>query len=152
MAKGQPFMGREPQKAPDPNVVSTRVKHRVNRKKGTLDPLSRDEKMLCALRKALASKSGLPESAESRYHIDGDKLYVSRRGGGVQTKPGEPTTYTATGRFRMGMIHGDRASFRVAKFNITYRDVRDDRGLPDVDFIEPTTIDFLPKGTPVVPS
>ncbi len=135
----------------DANLISSKVARKVNKRKGELNTLSRDEKMLCALRKALASKSGLAEALNARYYISGEQVYVTSRGGGAQTKKNEPTTYTASGRFKLGMAYKDSVSYRMAQFSITFRDSRDDRGLPDVDFIEPTTIDLLPKSATLVP-
>lgn len=152
MRKRVPFFGKKKSEKADPNMVSTKVTRKVNKKKGRLNQLTADEKMLCAIRKALASKSGLAEAGNARYYVSGDELYVLSRGGGVQTKKDEPTTYTARGRFKLGMVHDANCCFRIAEFNITFKDTVDERGIPDVDFLEPTTIDLLPKGAKLAPA
>jgi hypothetical protein len=35
------------------------------------------------------------------------------------------------------------------EFSLRFRDVVDDRGLADVEFMDPTVIDELPRGTPI---
>jgi len=152
MQKKEAFFGREPTTPRDPNLISTKIPRMVKRSEGKLNELGRDHKMLCALRKALASRSGLTETQCARYYISGADVYVTHRGGGVQTKEGEPTTYTARGRFKLGVAHSDCCMYRMAEFNVTYKDTLDDRGLPDVAFVDPTTIDLLPKGASLTPS
>ncbi|KKM62047.1 hypothetical protein LCGC14_1525600 [marine sediment metagenome] len=153
MARKEAFMGRDGAETKDQNMISVMVKRTVNKKgpeRGTLEPLSRDEKMLCALRKALANKSGLEETLGARYYIAGDGLYVTGRGGGAHAR-GQAGSYTATGRFKLGIVVKDRAAFRIAKFSITYKDVEDDRGIADVDYVDPTIIDLLPKNASLIP-
>jgi hypothetical protein len=152
MQKKEAFLGRKSTKPRDPNLVSTKIPRKVQKKAGKLNELNRDHKMLCAIRKALASRSGLVETQCDRYYISGGEVYVTHRGGGVQTKKGEPTTYTARGRFKLGVAHADCVAYRIAEFNVTYKDTLDDRGLPDVAFVDPTTIDLLPKGASLTPS
>ena len=115
MSKRESFIGRSEPATADPNLISGTVKRKLNRKgrkRGTLDPLSRDEKMLCALRKALADKSGLEETGGARYYIADNQVYITNRGGNAEGNGG----YTAKGRFKLGSINGDTAGFRMAQF------------------------------------
>lgn len=152
MARKESFMKPPADDAGDPNLIPATVKRRVDRRAGKLNELNRDEKMLCALRKALSSKSGLEEMKNARYFISSENVYVMSRGGGAQAKEGELSTYTASGRFKMGIIYPKSTAYRMAQFSITYRDTVDDRGLPDVKWIEPTTIDWLPTRAQLVPA
>ena len=51
-------------------VIPATVSFRHNKKKGLIDPLSAQEKMLCALRKVLTSMS---DRGEGRYYIANNK-------------------------------------------------------------------------------
>jgi hypothetical protein len=143
----QPFLGPSQAPAADPNLISTTVTRKLNRRKGELNKLSRDEKLLCALRKALSSKSG----ADASYYIVDEGVYVTRRGGGVPARSGEAVSYTASGRFKMGAIQEEKVAFSMVEFNLTYRDTVDEHGMLDIEFSEPSTIKELPGRASLVP-
>jgi len=152
MARKESFIGPSNKQAVgDPNLISTRIPRNVDKRKGKLNALTADNKMRSAIGKALSMKSGLDDPDGASYFISGDKMYVTARGGGVQTKKGEKTTYSASGRFILGKAFKDHVCYFTAEFSITFRDTVDDLGLPDVAVVEPTTIDILPKGTPITP-
>jgi len=143
----QPFLGPSQTPVADPNLISTTVSRKLNRRKGELNKLNRDEKLLCALRKALATKS----NSEASYYIVDDGVYVARRGGGVPARSGEAVSYTASGRFKMGAIGAEKVAFSMVEFDLTYRDVVDEHGMLDIEFSEPSTIKALPGRASLVP-
>jgi hypothetical protein len=64
------------------------------------------------------------------------------------SRPGAAQTYFGKGRCKIGVAHKDGSvSFRVIEFSITFRDTSDERGLADVDYLDPTTVDKLPPDT-----
>lgn len=152
MARKESFIGRDTSPIQDPNLISAKVKRKVNKREASLNVLTRDEKMLCAIRKALAAKSGMAEQLGARFYIADNQVYVTRREGGIQSRDGEASTYSAAGRFKLGICREHDAAFRVVQFDITYKDTTDDRGIADVVFVDPTTIDILPKSTSIIPS
>lgn len=148
MRKKKSFLSNTGGEPDNPNVIKTTVKQKLDKRKGKLNELTRDEKLIRALRLALSSKSG--ELGGARYYLDGDQVYVQSRGGGAQSKPGEMVTYTASGRMRIGAAHPKHAAFHIAEFRITYRDVLDERGIPSVAFIDPTVITLLPSNSKLI--
>jgi hypothetical protein len=134
--------------APTATVIPATVNHRLNKKDRKLDELAPQEKMICALRKALVKLSDGSDGC--RYFIANNQVMLISAPTASSVKPGQARTYTAKGRCRLGVCHPEgHASSRVIEFSITFRDVMDDRGLADVEYIDPTTIDELPRGTPL---
>lgn len=137
--------------APSDNVIAATVRHRIDKRAEKLAELTPNEKMLCALRKVLV-KLGDEDAAGCRYYITDNRVHLIRPPVSTVGKAGDAQTYTAQGRCRLGVIHKlGHISTKVIEFNLTFRDVIDDRGLADLIFIEPTTIDELPANT-VMPS
>jgi len=135
-------------KAPTTNVIPATVNYRLDKKAKALVELSPSEKMLCALRKALTKMSDA--SGGCRYYIANNKVQVLAAPAAPAGKAGDSRTFSARGRCRLGVCHpGGHASSMLVEFTITFRETFDDRGLPDVEFIDPTTIDELPRGTPI---
>lgn len=130
------------------NVIPATVNFRINKKKGRLHPLTPEEKMLCALRKVLAAMSDKNDHG-CRYYIDNNRVQLTKRPVAT-TVEGKPSTYTASGRCKLGVCHPEgHKSSRIIEFRISFRDVKDERGLEDVQFFDPTTIDELPRSTPI---
>lgn len=128
-------------------VIPATVSFRHNRRKGLIEPLSAKEKMLCALRKVLTAMS---DRGDGRYYIANNKVELTKAPTTTAGKEGEPQSYHATGRCKVGICNeNDTVSFAFIEFGISYRDVKDDRGLADVEYFDPTTIDRLPKNTPI---
>jgi len=118
----------------------------AKKKKGELRKLSADEKMLCALRKVLAQMSN--DGAGTRYFIDGAQVRVLNRTDSEGAKAGEPSTYHRQGTCRLGLAHKTgEASYKMASFEVSYRDTVDTLGLPDVTYFDPTSIEELPAGS-----
>jgi len=136
-------------KAPDSTVIPSTIRFKLNKKKGLLDPLQPHEKMLCALRKALADMSD-GDQRGCRYFIANGKVQMLKMPTTTAGKKGEAQSYNARGRCRVGVCHpDDKSSSIIVEFSISYRDIVDDRGLADVEYFDPTTIDMLPKNTPL---
>lgn len=140
--------------APPPDLVSTHInfQHRPGdrrRKRGELRQLSPEEKMLCALRKVLAQMSH-NAGGRARYFTIGDKCRIHARHVSPGAKDGDPGTYRFSGRCQLGVAHatGDSVT-KMIEFNISFRDIKDAMGLPDVEYFEPTTVDELPPNTPL---
>jgi len=136
-------------KAPDTNIISATVNHRLDKKAQRIATLSPNDKMICALRKALSKMSDGHE-AGCRYFIANNKIQLLSAPTSSGGREGEAQTYNAKGRCRLGVCHpGGHSSSVSIEFNLTFRDVMDDRGLADVEFIDPTVIDEIPAGTPI---
>lgn len=132
----------------DTGLISPTVRFQHNRRKGLIEPLSAQEKMLCALRKALAHMSD-SDPHGCRYYISG-KVKILQAPRTTQGKEGEPQSYRARGRCRVRLCHPQgHTSSKVIAFDISYRDVKDEMGLADVQYFDPTTIDELPRNTPI---
>jgi hypothetical protein len=145
--KDQLFSAKK--RASDSSVIPATVSFRHNRKKGFIEPLRPHEKMLCALRKVLAQMSDADENG-CRYYIANNKVQILKAPSATSGKPGEAKSYHAKGRCRVGVTHPqNHISHKVLEFEISFRDVIDDRGLADVEFFEPTVIDELPRNTPI---
>jgi len=136
-------------KAPTSNIIPATVNHRLDRKAKRVATLTPNEKMICALRKALTKMSdGHPSGC--RYFIANNKIQVLTQPSSTGGKAGEAQTYEASGRCRLGVCHPNGHSSTVnIEFSLRFRDVVDDRGLADVEFLDPTVIDELPRGTPI---
>ena len=131
------------------DIIPATVSFKIDRKKGRLRALSPEEKMLCALRKALTTMSDKNKHG-CRYYIDNNKVQLTKRPSGSSAAPGQASSYTAAGRCKVGVCHpeGHKSSVMI-EFNISFKDVKDSRGLDDVIFFDPTTIDELPRNTPI---
>jgi hypothetical protein len=133
---------------PTATVIPATVNHQLSKQDRKLKELSAEEKMVCALRKALVKLSDGGEGC--RYFIANNKVQLISAPTASAAKAGQARTYTAKGRCRLGVCHPEgHASSKLIEFSITFRDVMDDRGLADVEYIDPTTIDELPRGTPL---
>jgi hypothetical protein len=131
------------------DIIPATVNFKIDRKKGRLRSLSAEEKMLCALRKALASMSDANEHG-CRFYIDNNKVQLMKRPVGSDAAPGQPRSYNASGRCKIGVCHpeGHKSSMMI-EFSISFKDTTDDRGLEDVIFFDPTTIDEIPRNSPL---
>lgn len=138
------------QKPPPPtNIIPATVRFKHNRKKGLIEPLSAQEKMLCALRKCLAEMSD-KSSTKVRYYIAGNKVQLLQEPTASPAKEGEGRTYRARGRCRLGVCHAEgHHTTKFVEFAISYRDTVDDRGMADVQYFEPTTIDEIERNGPI---
>lgn len=125
------------------NAVSNKVTFKPDRKTGGLQMQSPEQKMLCALRKVLASMSD-GDAGGCRYYIESDQVVLDQRPASSQGNG--PKTYTAKGRCRIGVCYpnGEKGT-RTIEFNIVFRDTKDDRGVDDVMYLGQTTIDELPR-------
>lgn len=130
-------------------MIPATVKFRHNKKKGLVEPLKPHEKMLCALRKVLAKMSDANEDG-CRFFIAGNKVQVVKSPTTTKGKRGEAQSYHAKGRCRLGVCHkAGHSSSKLIAFEISFRDVVDDRGLADVEYFDPTVIDELARNTPL---
>ena len=144
--KQQLFAAR--QRSAGTTVVPPTVQFKLDRKKGAFKPLSSEDKMKCALRKVLTSMSDEDEN-RCRYYIDSN-IKIVRAPVSTTGKAGEAQSYRAAGMCRVGVCHPEgHKSSKVIQFDISFRDDKDDRGLPDITYMDPTTIDELPKNTPI---
>jgi len=136
-------------KAPERTVIPATVEFKIDKKKKALRTLSAEHKMLCALRKVLADLSD-QSSDGCRYYIANDKVQLISNPVTTNGKPGERQSYRAAGRFKAGVCLSNGAMVtKFLEFSINYRDIVDDRGLADIEYFDPTTIDVLSKNTPV---
>ena len=130
--------------------IPATVNFKINKKKGGLKPLHPHEKMLCALRKVLAAMSD-KDHAGCRFYIDNNKVQILKAPVGSGGRDGEAQTYKASGRCKLGVCHPEgHKSSKVIQFNITFRDVKDTIGQDDVEFLDDTSIDELPKSTRIL--
>jgi len=86
-----------------------------------------------------------------RYYIDGSppKVQFTRRPSGATSTDGVGT-YHAAGRCIIGgcLPNGDKITKKI-EFSVTYRDMTDEHGLADVEYIDPTKIEELGRNTPI---
>jgi hypothetical protein len=137
----------------DATLVSTRVRftfhpNAPHRTKGELRQLAPEEKAMCALRKVFAQMSA-DTGGERRYFIVGEACRILERQVSPGAKEGDPGSYLFRGRCPMGIAHknGDH-SLKMIEFVVSFRDIEDAMGLPDVDYFDPTTIDEIdPRST-----
>lgn len=133
----------------DSSVIPATVTYRHNRRKGLVEALKPNEKMLCALRKVLTMMSDDDENG-CRYYIANNKVQILKAPSTTKGKKGEVQSYHAKGRCRVGAVHpAGHATSKVIEFEISFRDVVDERGMADVEFFDPTVIDELQRNTPV---
>lgn len=131
------------------SIIPATVSFRHNKGKALVEPLKPHEKMICALRKVLADMSSENEDG-CNYYIANNKVQVVRKPTTTDGKPGEAQSYQARGRCRIGVCHANNTmTSMLIEFDISYRDVVDDRGLADVEYFDPTVIDKLDKSTPL---
>lgn len=126
-----------------PGVISTGVSFKVDPKTKIMRKQPVHQRLVCALRKILADMS---EKADNgcRYFILGDKIQILSEP--TDAQGGE--MMRAGGRFRLGVCHREgHMSRKVIEFKVTFRDTRNDMNLPDVEYVDPTTIQALPAST-----
>jgi hypothetical protein len=126
------------------NVIPATVRFKIDKKKGRLDPLPPEQKMLCALRKVLSSMSG----REERWCIMGNKVEITSPPSTTEGKPGGPQSYRAAGRCKVAVMRGDGMVTKFIQFSISYRDTLDALGIADVEYFDPTVIDEIKRGSP----
>ena len=133
--------------SPDKTVVPATVDFKFDKKKGQLKPMSAEQKMFCALRKVLAKMSD-QDPNRCRFYIDNNQVQILKAPVGSQVREGEPQTFRGSGRCKVGVCHPEgHKSSKIIEFDISFRDIKDDRGLADVEYFDPTTIDELPRTT-----
>lgn len=116
---------------------------------GELRQLQPEEKMLCALRKVLAHMSA-EAGGKARYFIVGTECRVRERHVSPGAKKGDPGTCRFAGRCEVGVAHASgEAAFKMIDFTVSFRDVEDPMGLPDVEYFDPTTVDEIDSATPL---
>ena len=122
-------------------------KNAPQRQRGELRQLTPEEKMLCALRKVLAQMSA-DSGGEQRYFVAGDQCRILDRHVSPGAKEGEAGSYRFKGRCQIGVSHkSGEGSFKVVEFVVSFRDVEDSMGLPDVDYFDETTLEELDPRT-----
>ena len=131
------------------DLVPTSVTFKIDRKTRRMTTLPPNEKMIVALRKVLSTMSNRDTNG-CRYYLDGKSVQVIRPVTTTSGRPGEAQNYRAAGRCKVGVCHpqGHKSSIMI-QFTLSFKDVLDDRGLPDVMFFDPTSIDELPRDTPL---
>jgi hypothetical protein len=136
------------QKKQESNLIPSTIKFEIDKGTRTLKIQSAESKMLIALRKVLTKMSDSGEG-EGRYYIAGPQVQViSAPAPTGDARKGAMQTYFGKGRCRVGLAHRDgTVSFRVIEFSVTFRDTQDERGIADVDYIDPTTVDKLSPDT-----
>lgn len=129
------FNGSAP--APASLLIPITVKRTISRKTKTLEPMPVEQRMLCALRKVLATMS----TKERRF-------YISNEGVRLNAPISGKGTYEASGRCRLGVAHGNgNNSFLVVDFKLSFRDSADQFGFGDVTVLEDTQVTQLPPDT-----
>jgi hypothetical protein len=139
----------------DKSFASTTVKWEIA--DGIMRPLPVVQKCVCALRVALkehldrtqkgVAAGTVNPSARNQYFLEGKEIYIESC---VDTKVGDQTSYKATGRAELGQINmaADTFSTEVVSFDITFRDDKDEMGLPSVTLVS-GSINVLPRGSTV---
>lgn len=128
------------EKKAETNIIPATASFKLDKKNKKLHEQPPTEKMLCALRKVLTSMSD-KDPDKRRYFIANNAVELTKHPTSTAAKEGELATYQAAGKCTLGVTlpTGEMSTKKVA-FEITFRDIVDDRGLPDVMYIEPTTI------------
>lgn len=130
-------------------VIPATVQFNHDKKLGEIKPLQAHEKMLCALRKCLAKMSD-GDGGQRRYYIANNKVQILDAPSSTAGKAGEARSYRARGRCKLGVCLPDNTTkMLMVEFTISFRDTIDDRGMADVEYFDPTTIDVIGKDTPV---
>lgn len=130
----------------DPGVIPTRFKryvHRKGKKRGKLNALTPESKLIAALGKALAIQG---KRDKKNYYVEGESIWCPDI-----TVTGEDgkQSVKAKGRFRIGKI-AENLTFGVMDFDIRFRDSKDPMGLPDI-VIEHASMEELPKDASLNP-
>lgn len=132
-----------------PNLVPTRFKQVVDKKKKKLVEISPSSKVVAALNKMLSKQSAQEGIA---YFIVGESIYMASNSVTEGSKDGKPAnSYSAKGRAKLGRKTSDGTSFEMAEFTLKFRDGTDDMGLPDL-IIEEANIQLLDRSAPLDPS
>lgn len=136
-------------KSPETTVIPATVAFRIDKKQGRLKPHTAREKMVIALKKILAAMSDGDDHG-CRYYVDNNKIQILREPTSSAARPGERQTYRAAGRCAVGVCHPDsRKTSKIIQFDISFRDRKDERGIDDVEWIDPSVIEELPRNTPI---
>jgi hypothetical protein len=123
------------------------VSFQIDKKAKGLKTQTSMNKMKSALRKVLADLSDRNPHG-CRYYIANNEIEIDKAPDPSPPHAGQSKTYRASGRFWAGVCHkGGRMTKDLLSFSITFKDIIDERGLPDVEYVDPTTIDVLPKKT-----
>lgn len=128
----------------DPELIPTRFKqfvHRKGKKRGNLNTLSKEAKVIAALTIALAIQG---KRDKKNYYVAGDTIWCPEI---TETGKTGNCSYKATGRFKIGKV-GESLTFGIMQFSIKFRDSKDEMGLPDLT-IEEASIHELNKATPL---
>jgi hypothetical protein len=147
MNRRDQLFNAKPANGGDASLASTRVRFQFGRsdparKKGELRQLSPEEKAMCALRKVFAKMSA-ETLGKQRFSVVGDQWRVLERHVFPGAKSGDPGSYRFRGRCLMAIAHTDGDSLKMVEFEVSFRDVENDLGLADVEYIDPTTVDEI---------
>lgn len=126
----------------DQNLIPTRFKryvHRKGRRRGELNTLTPQAKVIAALTKALAIQG---KRDSQNYYIHGTEVYCPRIS--ITGEDGKMSV-SASGRFVIGKI-GENLTRETMEFDIKFRDSKDEMGLPDL-VIESAKMGQLPRGS-----
>jgi hypothetical protein len=122
---------------------------------GVLKPITPQQKCVCALRMALkehidklsaAKKQGsLRPEKNNQYFVNGKSIFVASCSA---TTVGDDSTYHAVGRAELGQVNmaSDQLSSDMVSFDITWKDSKDELGLPDIQLVK-GLIEALPRGS-----
>lgn len=127
-----------------PTTVSAKVDFKVDPKTKMMKPMPATQKLICALRKVLAQMS----DSKARYWISDNAVQLTSPL--TESGPSGKATYQASGRARLGVGHANNeTSSVVVEFTISFRDSKDDMGLPDVAVDPETEVNQLPPDTAI---
>lgn len=125
------------------NTILATTKFELDKQAKRLKALAPNDKMKCAVRKILTDMSDRDEEGR-RYFILSRRIEVLKEPSPGPARSGEPQTYSGKGRFKMGVsLPTGEMARRDVEFGVSFRDTVDDRGLPDVVYIEPSYIDDI---------
>lgn len=120
--------------------IPTKVSFKIDKETKRMARLDDSGKLIVALRKVLATMSQQDPNG-CRYYLDGERVDITRAITTTVGRQGEPQKYRAGGRARVGVCHpqGHKSSITV-QFSLSFGDTKDERGLPDVEYFDPTSI------------
>ena len=143
------FASRQKAAAARVEALPATVSFSIDKKRRALRQQSPYEKMLCVFRKILAEMSDADEN-RCRYYIANNKVQVLRMPSAPAGRTDQPGTYQGAGRAKLGVLHPKgHTSTKYVEFSISFKDTVDERGLPDVVYVDPTTIDEIKRGSPI---
>lgn len=136
---------RAKQVNPPLTVIPATVKFRHNKSAGIIEELQPHEKMICALRKVLTAMSEKDDKGR-RFYIANNRIQITQAPTESAGKAGSGRTYKASGKCKLGASHpGGHMTTTFVEFTVSYRDTMDDRGLADVEYFDPTSIDAIDR-------